>query len=90
MTDCKPARDVAQGQGTGLACTGQEFYSSIGSKAVGHQGNVTEHKVGTGTYAWLSGQCATVTPPPEAHTCYIKGTWTLKSNAEGEKDNKGC
>lgn len=46
MTDCKPARDVAQGQGTGLACTGQGFCSSIGSKAVGHQGNVTEHKVG--------------------------------------------
>lgn len=89
MADCKPARGVAQGQGTGLACTGQGFYSSIGSKAVGHQDMSLNTRLGTGTYTWLSGQCATMTPPPEAHICYIEGTRTLKSNAEGEKDNKG-
>lgn len=71
MTDCKPARDVAQGQGTGLACTGQGFYSSIGSKAVGQQGNVTEHKVGDRNICLaLRPVCYCDTSPRGSHMLY--------------------
>lgn len=71
MADCKPASGVAQGQGTGLACTGQGFYSSIGSKTVGHQDNVTEHKVGDrNIYLALRLVCYYDTSPRGSHMLY--------------------